>query len=610
MSKINKDNKKRKLSGQAHGTVKLNVGGTKYEVSRSLLNRFEHSMLGKLISERWNEKKVTSFPKQQQEENDEEEIFIDRNGRRFEYVLNYMRDSTVELPLSIPRGQFIADLEYFALDYVDSEITLSASSPHEVFHSFAKSTKKRSQNLQWMGVLQWMLAASMVLVLGLQLKVSLGVDANNNSALSAEASYREWLAAKQAAQQKEGDLAVSIPASSATMEGNPKLPSWLLNYTAWHTQQRQRLTPDNWKDAGNKYLILTCLRTAKTCGGLSDRLQHIPGLLRLAERTNRLLLIYWEVPAPLEEFLLPNLPQKQKQSQTSRAGIDWRMPKWLIPEIFPANGEVGCAIIQKVETTAQEDKFPKARQQVVCIRSHMHHHGRLYYDGWRQPTEATFTQLYPDLWRFVFVPVPPIAQAVQQEMDRLSLKPGRFVMAHARALYGTHMRDTTWIQKLSRNAVSCAHRLAQRIVHANSDSSVKNNNDKIPIFFASDSALAIETALQWGNGTVVTAAKPGGKQPLHLDRANSTTASDYYDIFVDLYLLGNSRCATFNVGGFGRWGALMGHAFSNRTNYTTTSTGSSNNNKHDDNDVRHLEDNLMEPCWLSHNKRDCIDTEA
>jgi len=164
------------------------------------------------------------------------------------------------------------------------------------------------------------------------------------------------------------------------------------------------------------------------------------------------------------------------------------------------------------------------------------------------------------------VPLSPIVQAVQQEMDRLNLKLGRFVMAHARALCGTHMRDATWIQKLSRNAVSCAHQLAQRIVHANSDGSTNANNDKIPIFFASDSALAIETALQWGNDTVATAAKPGGKQPLHLDRANSTTALDCYDIFVDLCLLGNSRCATFNVGGFGRWGALMGHAFSNRTN--------------------------------------------
>jgi BTB/POZ domain len=66
------------------------------------------------------------------------EIFVDRNGERFQYVLDYMRDSRVELPLSIPRGQFVLDMEYFALDYDDSNITLSVASPRDLFHSLGR----------------------------------------------------------------------------------------------------------------------------------------------------------------------------------------------------------------------------------------------------------------------------------------------------------------------------------------------------------------------------------------------------------------------------------------------------------------------------------------
>ena len=39
-------------------------------------------------------------------------------------------------------------------------------------------------------------------------------------------------------------------------------------------------------------------------------------------------------------------------------------------------------------------------------------------------------------------------------------------------------------------------------------------------------------------------------------------ASDFYDTFVDLYLLALSKCTTFGRGGYGSWAAIMG---SNRT---------------------------------------------
>ena len=48
-------------------TVKFNVGGTIYEVSRSLLERYPGTMLAKSASKRWQEDSMS-------------EIFIERDG--------------------------------------------------------------------------------------------------------------------------------------------------------------------------------------------------------------------------------------------------------------------------------------------------------------------------------------------------------------------------------------------------------------------------------------------------------------------------------------------------------------------------------------------------
>jgi len=78
-----------------------------------------------MTSEEWNNHKSTD---------DKEEIFIERNGLRFQYVLDYMRDTIVSLPLAIPRAQFILDLDYFNIDYEDSQIKLSVADPKDLFY--------------------------------------------------------------------------------------------------------------------------------------------------------------------------------------------------------------------------------------------------------------------------------------------------------------------------------------------------------------------------------------------------------------------------------------------------------------------------------------------
>ena len=85
-----------------HGSkvVKFNVGGTRYDVSQSLLDLYPTCMLTRMLSTDWggtghNDGDATDNDK---DNRNDEAIFIDRNGERFQYVLDYMRDERIELP--------------------------------------------------------------------------------------------------------------------------------------------------------------------------------------------------------------------------------------------------------------------------------------------------------------------------------------------------------------------------------------------------------------------------------------------------------------------------------------------------------------------------------
>jgi hypothetical protein len=81
------------------------------------------------------------------------------------------------------------------------------------------------------------------------------------------------------------------------------IPTWMKEYLEWHKQQRQQmLTPSKWNQT--RYLVMSC-KEGRICGGTSDRLKPIPTMLRHAATTKRVLLIQWERPCMLEEFLLP-----------------------------------------------------------------------------------------------------------------------------------------------------------------------------------------------------------------------------------------------------------------------------------------------------------------
>jgi hypothetical protein len=97
----------------------------------------------------------------------------------------------------------------------------------------------------------------------------------------------------------------------------------LQEYLVWHKQQRDTLTSSNWES--RRFLIMQCLDKLGHCGGTADRLKSFVFLLRIAHESQRIFLIYWNMPARLTRFLVP-----------PKGGIDWRVPMFMVEKVCGA----------------------------------------------------------------------------------------------------------------------------------------------------------------------------------------------------------------------------------------------------------------------------------
>ena len=285
-------------------------------------------------------------------------------------------------------------------------------------------------------------------------------------------------------------------------------------YLEWHREQRSKINNETWSNY--KYLILRCLQQDKgTCGGASDRLVMTPYLVWRASQTRRLLFIMWEQPA-LEEFLVP-----------PKGGLDWRIP-YILEEMLPFS-QHPIIWIGQLATLSPGD----SRRCLDIINP------RLKLEGIPRGREPkTFDDIYRSIWDKIFIPTAPVKNLIHMSMDKFGLTPGDYVAAHVRALF---LEDKSGDPYEARNAVDCAAKLLPGK----------------PIFFASDSRNVSGFAIEYGKGRVV--ADINGSDPLHLDRGtnflavrdgvSNRSASDYYSVFVELYLLGNARCVTHGIGG-------------------------------------------------------------
>lgn len=328
------------------------------------------------------------------------------------------------------------------------------------------------------------------------------------------------------------------------------------DYFDWHRAVTKQLNESNSHDY--KYLILTCEKDQR-CGGISDRLQPLPFYVAAAARFGRVFLIRWEKPKQLEEFLLPN-------------DINWTVPSWLHDTVGPRNikraqkGKDLTRHLQLSSKTIVQGRLQDSLGGTDRYQQIVEADNCTSYIPNRRPDNQTavmdqklfrqqmgsiaYRNIYHDLFRSMFAPVPPLAQLLYQRLQSNNLIPGMYTAAHFRAYYDTNDEKTvsgSWIQKWAINAVNCASVL----------------QPGSPVYFSSDSKAAVEAVQEYAtthNRSIVTFADED--DPLHIEKTTDwerRPASDFYATFADLLSLGSGRCLAYGSGGYGRYASLLSH---------------------------------------------------
>jgi hypothetical protein len=109
---------KSKDGSEVTSRVKFNVGGQIYEISRDIVMSHPGTMLARIASETWQKDPT-------------ETIFINGDGERFRYVLDYLRTGSIFLPLTVPKPAVLKDLEWCSANFeaathmskVDAQVT-------------------------------------------------------------------------------------------------------------------------------------------------------------------------------------------------------------------------------------------------------------------------------------------------------------------------------------------------------------------------------------------------------------------------------------------------------------------------------------------------------
>ena len=156
-----------------------------------------------------------------------------------------------------------------------------------------------------------------------------------------------------------------------------------------------------------------------------------------------------------------------------------------------------------------------------------------------------FRAVYHDVFRILFRPHPNIQTLIDKKMAGSGLIPGQFIGAHYRSNYnlGTEERiGTHTIQHAAQTQALCA---------------AKMKLENYPVYFASDSSTATRAVLN-NNTThyydtmnttpisIITSSEE--TSPLHLE-FDQGAVEDYYSIFVDLLVMGQSICQLYGQGG-------------------------------------------------------------
>ncbi|GFH44274.1 hypothetical protein CTEN210_00748 [Chaetoceros tenuissimus] len=343
------------------------------------------------------------------------------------------------------------------------------------------------------------------------------------------------------------------------------LPPWLQEYIAWN--QNERATKDP-KDL--KYLVMKCTKSQKRCGGFSDRLRPLPFYLLMAQKTNRILCIYWDRPMRLESFL-----------QVPKNGLDWTCPSDFAGDsqdsimklklIIHMNEKVkrhALELVSKIKTSNETytGLIPsQSLEQINCLNNIFH--ANSYQEHMPKVSKWIHIDLMEHIFRVMFKPIPAIARNINVTMTNLGLVEGNYTSIHLRARYPTsrlmyilgqtqmsaldkgHFTPTfdgkykKYLTQLANNAVECGYLL----------------DTKRPIVFISDSAdlvdHVIENKMNIRGSQVHILGVKQRPNVIHIEYDDTNVEDTLYPLFEDLLIMGGGYCVAHGLGSFGAFGA-------------------------------------------------------
>jgi BTB/POZ domain len=96
--------------------IVFDVSGHIFKVRRSVLDTFPDTMLARSASDIWNSNWDSAKASNVLVSITKPPIYIDRDSHIFSYVIKYMRESSVALPITISKDSFLRELQYFGLN--------------------------------------------------------------------------------------------------------------------------------------------------------------------------------------------------------------------------------------------------------------------------------------------------------------------------------------------------------------------------------------------------------------------------------------------------------------------------------------------------------------
>jgi len=373
--------------------------------------------------------------------------------------------------------------------------------------------------------------------------------------------------------------------SFSSSASDDSLPKWIEDYFSWHKEMRIKYPGKELftNSSAPPLIIRTCLGL---CGGLNDRLGQLPWDLYLANQTQRIYLIRWERPKPLEHFLIPNK-------------VDWSVPE----------GVEGFGDMRAVRALTPFFQDNEDRPDEEFWKSHLHQAlerattgefkdvkilrhrllGHLQEDILEERLRALgetdmihSTSSFGKIFRAFFKPSERVDAQLNQVYSELNMSPGHYTAVHCRvrhpkatvkgvvvkgknAKYPADKSGLPWYGETKDFAVAVATHAIQCARTLSSDASE-------PVYFMSDSNDLVRyvahelknESFVAGNKTLfenkhdaaaLKAVKPTNivarevsLENAHIDKQKGRDSEAYFGTFVDLLLAANARCVTFGIG--------------------------------------------------------------